>query len=53
MTNLYCEHCNYRFPLKAGKGIPKKCPYCDAKDTIKVVKTAQDWLDDISSVEEM
>lgn len=52
MANVYCEHCNYKFSAKKGKSLPKKCPYCDAKDSIREIKSAQDWLDEVSSIEE-
>lgn len=52
MVNVFCEKCNYRFAAKQDKPIPNKCPYCDAADSIKEVKTAQDWLNDVASIEE-
>lgn len=53
MVNVFCEQCNYRFSAKKGKPFPKKCPYCDAKDTVKEVKSAQDWLDEVSSLKDV
>lgn len=52
MVNVFCEKCNYKYDHKDSKPIPKKCPYCDAHGTIKEVKKAQDWLDDVSSIED-
>lgn len=52
MVNVFCEKCNYKYDHKDSKPLPKKCPYCDAHGTIKEVKRAQDWLDEVSSIEE-
>jgi PHP family Zn ribbon phosphoesterase len=49
MVEVYCENCKYRFTIKPGKSLPKKCPYCSSEGSFKKVKSAQDWLNEINS----
>ena len=52
MVNVYCDACGFKFELKQGKAMPK-CPYCDRKGTIKPLKKAQEWLDEVAKLEEL
>ncbi|MFH1399788.1 MAG: hypothetical protein ABIG95_06805 [Candidatus Woesearchaeota archaeon] len=52
MATLYCERCGYKLEKAPGKKIPPKCPYCAEKGTLKQAKTAQDWLNEVASIEE-
>jgi biotin synthase-like enzyme len=52
MANVYCENCGYRFSIKPGKPLPKRCSYCSSEGTFKRVKSAQDLLDEVEVKEE-
>ena len=43
-----CSHCNYKFSPKNPDNVPQNCPYCNKPETIDPVKSAQDYIDEIS-----
>ena len=43
-----CSHCNYKFSPKNPDKVPQNCPYCNKPETIEPVKSAQDYIDEIS-----
>ncbi len=43
MPKFQCEKCSYEFDKDEA---PSKCPYCDKEGSIKLYKTAQDWLNE-------
>lgn len=43
MLDLECRKCGYKFSLKK---IPQRCPYCSKENSVGLLKTAQDLLDE-------
>ncbi|MAG15711.1 hypothetical protein CMO88_01475 [Candidatus Woesearchaeota archaeon] len=44
-----CNNCKYRFSPKSAEKVPKNCPYCNKPETLEQVKSAQDYLEEVSS----
>ncbi len=47
-----CSNCNYILEVPEGKKLPVRCPYCAKENTLQRVKTAQEFIDEVSSLGE-
>ena len=43
MIELECLNCKYKFKLEK---IPPRCPYCSKENSVGLLKTAQDLLNE-------
>jgi len=44
-----CSNCKYRFTPKTPEKLPESCPYCNKPETLEKVRSAQDYLDEMSA----
>ena len=43
MLELECRSCGYKFSYK---NVPPRCPYCSKQNSVGLLKSAQDLLDE-------
>ena len=48
MEEMYqCRQCKYKFTPKRSGTVSATCPYCSKEGTVEVVKSAQDYIDEV------
>ena len=52
MPKFTCTNCNYVIELSEDKKLPLKCPYCSKEGSLEPVKTAQELIDEVTSMME-
>ena len=44
-----CSNCNYKLTPKSPEKVPENCPYCNKPETLERVRSAQDYLEEVSA----